>query len=108
MSQLQALAVPMDHFTREDERRDISFALDNDEKGIGLVVEDAVHAHAFPRIVKINPASSAWREAKIKVGLRVRSINGVRAVGMTAREVTKRCSIKAGKHIRVNLAPPEM
>ena len=106
IADMKAIAVPNDNFANEDERHDMSISLESAESGLGFVAEDAVHSHAFPKIVRIQPGTSAWKESRIKVGLRVRSINGVRAVGMTGKDVLRRCRLAAGKHIRLELAPP--
>jgi len=106
IADMKQVAVPNDNFQNDDERHDMSISLESDESGLGIVAEDAAHSHAFPKIVRIQPGTAAWKEPRIKVGLRVRSINGVRAVGMTGNDVTRRCRIAAGKHIRLELAPP--
>ena len=109
IADMKGVAVPIDNYAKEDERHDMSISLEaNEEVGLGIVAEDAPSSHAFPKIVRIQPGTAAWKEPRIKVGLRVRSINGVRAVGMRGREVVRRCKLAAGKHIRLELAPPLM
>lgn len=107
IAELKEVSVPIVPFSKEDEQHDLHVVLESDAaKGLGFVTEDASNAVAFPKIVRIHPNSAAWKEPRIKVGLRVRSINGVRAVGMTSRDVTRWCSSQPGRHVRLELAPP--
>ena len=98
---IKVLEVPLDRSSTKDASADVPVMLMANGTNLGLYCKDASNAGALPTVVKVGTGTVAWKSQAIKVGHRIRSINGKQALGMTGSQVEQLLNQTKGKKLNI-------